>query len=52
MERQVRGMEKGNPKKKKVNKNESRRGKGLSFIDIEKLMRHDCYRRVYIIHER
>ncbi|MCC9296196.1 hypothetical protein LN736_15155 [Clostridium sp. WLY-B-L2] len=39
-------MEKEKPKKKKLNKNESGRGKDLSFCDIEKLMRHDCYRRV------
>ncbi|MEY7998624.1 hypothetical protein AB8U03_00160 [Clostridium sp. Mt-5] len=39
-------MEKEKPKKKKLNKNESRRGEHLSFYDIEKLMAHDCYRRV------
>ncbi|MFL0197374.1 hypothetical protein ACJDU8_17665 [Clostridium sp. WILCCON 0269] len=30
----------------KFNKDKSRRGENLSFSDIEKLMRHDCYRRV------
>jgi hypothetical protein len=39
-------MEKEKPKKKKVNKNESGRGEDLSFCDIQKLMHHDCYRRV------
>ncbi|WP_368488923.1 hypothetical protein [Clostridium sp. BJN0013] len=31
---------------KKLNKDKSRRGQYLSFSDIEKLMVHDCYRRV------
>ncbi|WP_368488337.1 hypothetical protein [Clostridium sp. BJN0013] len=31
---------------KKLNKDKLRRGEYLSFYDIEKLMRHDCYRRV------
>lgn len=34
------------PANKKLNKNKSRRGEDLSFSDIEKLMRHDCYKRV------
>ncbi|WP_368490823.1 hypothetical protein [Clostridium sp. BJN0013] len=31
---------------KKLNKGKSRRGEYLSFYDVEKLMRHECYRRV------
>ncbi|WP_198039542.1 hypothetical protein [Clostridium kluyveri] len=31
---------------KKLNKDKLRRGEYLSFSDIEKLMRHECYRRV------
>ncbi|WP_198039640.1 hypothetical protein [Clostridium kluyveri] len=31
---------------KKLNKDKPRRGEYLSFSDIEKLMRHECYRRV------
>ncbi|MFL0198396.1 hypothetical protein ACJDU8_22930 [Clostridium sp. WILCCON 0269] len=30
----------------KLNKDKQRRGEHLSLSDIEKLMRHDCYRRV------
>ncbi|MEY8001789.1 hypothetical protein AB8U03_16625 [Clostridium sp. Mt-5] len=39
-------MEKEKPKREKLNKNKLRRGKHLSFYDIEKLMAHDCHRRV------
>ncbi|WP_368488320.1 hypothetical protein [Clostridium sp. BJN0013] len=31
---------------KKLNKDKPRIGGYLSFSDIERLMRHDCYRRV------
>ncbi|MFC0905881.1 hypothetical protein ACFHWD_14490 [Clostridium sp. MT-14] len=39
-------MEKEKLKKKKLNKDKPGRGEDLSFCDIEKLMHHDCYRRV------
>ncbi|WP_187115134.1 hypothetical protein [Clostridium tyrobutyricum] len=31
---------------KESNKNKSRRGEHLSFYDYQKLMQHDCFRRV------